>query len=136
MKHVVAAALMLILSVLPGLAQDTRSGEVTQTIQKQLDAFQEDDFSAAFTYASPTIKRLFGTPDRFGEMVRNGYPMVWRPSKVQFLEFKDVGGQISQIVLFRDARGVPTLLEYFMIETPTGWQIDGVQPVQAPDVAA
>jgi len=55
MKHVVAAALMLILSVLPGLAQDTRSGEVTQTIQKQLDAFQEDDFSAAFTYAKLTV---------------------------------------------------------------------------------
>lgn len=135
MKHLFAAVLMLALSVMPGLAQDARSGEVTQTIQSQLDAFQKDDFSKAFTYASPTIKRLFGSPDRFGAMVRNGFPMVWRPSEVQFLEFKDVGGRISQTVLFRDANGVPTVLEYFMIKTPTGWQIDGVQPVEQPDVA-
>jgi hypothetical protein len=136
MKNVVVAALMLVLSVLPVAAQDARSGAVTQTIQSQLDAFQKDDFSTAFTYASPTIKRLFGTPDRFGAMVRNGFPMVWRPSEVQFLEFKDVGGRISQTVLFRDTKGVPTVLEYFMVETPSGWQIDGVQPVEAPDVAA
>ena len=136
MKHVFAAAMLLALSMMPGFAQDARSGEVTQTIQSQLDAFQKDDFSTAFTYASPGIKRLFGTPDRFGAMVRNGFPMVWRPSEVQFLEFKDVGGRVSQTVLFRDASGVPTVLQYFMVETPAGWQIDGVQPVQAPDVAA
>lgn len=136
MKHVAVAALILVFSVLPGLAEDTRSGEVTQTIQSQLDAFQKDDFSTAFTYASPAIKRLFRTPDRFGAMVRNGFPMVWRPSEVQFLEFKDKGGRVSQTVLFRDSNGVPTVLEYFMIETPSGWQIDGVQPVEAPDVAA
>jgi len=64
MKHLFAAVLMLALSIMPGLAQDARSGEVTQTIQSQLDAFQKDDFSKAFTYASPTIKRLFGSPDR------------------------------------------------------------------------
>ena len=34
------------------------------------------------------------------------------------------------------ANGVPIVLEYFMIETEQGWQIDGVQPVQQPDVAA
>jgi hypothetical protein len=62
--------------------------------------------------------------------------MVWRPAEVQFLDFKDVGGRVSQTVLFRDANGVPVVLEYFMIETDQGWQIDGVQPVQAPDVAA
>ena len=38
-------------------------------------AFKAVDFAQAFTYA-PNIKGMFGTADRFGMMVRNGYPMV------------------------------------------------------------
>jgi hypothetical protein len=136
MKHFIVAAFLFVLTALPGFAQDARAGAVVGTIQSQLDAFQRDDFATAFTFASPNIKRLFGNPSRFGQMVRNGYPMVWRPAEVQFLDFKDVGGRVSQTVLFRDANGVLVVLEYFMIETDQGWQIDGVQPVQAPDVAA
>ncbi|MEM7473142.1 MAG: DUF4864 domain-containing protein [Pseudomonadota bacterium] len=136
MKHFIASMLIIVAAALPAQAQDTRVDAVVGTIQNQLDAFQVDDFATAFTYASPNIKRLFGNPARFGQMVRNGFPMVWRPSEVQFLEFKDQAGQVSQLVLFRDANGVPIVLEYFMVETEQGWQIDGVQPVQAPDVAA
>ena len=135
MKAIFAAVIFLIATSFGAQAQDTRSA-VVGTIQSQLDAFQQDDFATAFTFASPNIKRLFRTPERFGQMVRNGYPMVWRPSAVEFLDFKSEGGRTSQTVLFRDANGVPIVLEYFMIETPDGWQIDGVQPVQAPDVAA
>ncbi|MEM6408983.1 MAG: DUF4864 domain-containing protein [Pseudomonadota bacterium] len=136
MRHFIASMLLLAAATWPVQAQDARAEAVIGTIQSQLDAFQVDDFAKAFTYASPNIKRLFGNPARFGQMVRNGYPMVWRPSEVQFLEFKDQGGRVSQLVLFRDANGVPIVLEYFMVETSEGWQIDGVQPVQAPDVAA
>ncbi len=136
MKHFFLSIAIIVSMSLPLQAQDARSDAVIGTIQSQLDAFQVDDFVTAFTFASPNIKRLFGSPDRFGQMVRNGYPMVWRPSEVQFLEFKDQGGRVSQLVLFRDANGVPVILEYFMVETEQGWQIDGVQPVQRPDVAA
>lgn len=136
MKQFFAAMVLVLAASLPLQAQDARAGAVVGTIQGQLDAFQRDDFATAFTFASPGIKRLFGNPDRFGQMVRNGFPMVWRPSAVEFLQFKDVGGRVSQTVLFRDANGVPIVLEYFMIETESGWQIDGVQPVPTPDVVA
>lgn len=135
MKAIIAAILIAIASLSPAVAEDAKTG-VQSTIQGQLDAFQKDDFAKAFTFASPNIKRLFGTPDRFGQMVRGGYPMVWRPSEVQFLEFKERNGLTSQIMLFRDANGVPVVLEYFMVQTEDGWRIDGVQPVEAPDVAA
>ncbi len=135
MKPLLAAMIFVTVTGFGAFAQDTRSA-VVGTIQSQLDAFQQDDFATAFTFASPTIKRLFGTPERFGQMVRNGFPMVWRPSEVQFLDFKSEGGQTSQTVLFKDANGVPIVLEYFMVQTQDGWQIDGVQPVQTPDVAA
>ncbi len=136
MKHLAAALFFALATSIPAHAQDSRAEAIVGTIQGQLDAFQVDDFATAFTYASPSIKRLFGTPERFGQMVRRGFPMVWRPSEVQFLEFKDRAGRISQTVLFRGPNGVPIVLEYFMVQTESGWQIDGVQPVVAPDVAA
>jgi hypothetical protein len=39
-------------------------------------------------------------------------------------------------VLVTDAQGVPFVLEYQMIETPDGWQINGVQVLRAPEVGA
>ena len=66
----------------PGARAD--EGAIRDVIVGQLDAFQRDDFAGAFEYASPTIKRIFRTPDRFGAMVRGGYPMVWKPSSVRF----------------------------------------------------
>ena len=32
---------------------------VKQTVQNQLDAFARDDFKAAYSYASPSIKKIF-----------------------------------------------------------------------------
>lgn len=109
---------------------------IEQTIQSQIDAFLVDDFATAFTFASPNIKRLFGTSERFGEMVQNGFPMVWRPADVEFLEQREKGPYRLQNVLIRDASGVPHLLEYTMIQTEQGWQIDGVRPLIAPPVGA
>lgn len=116
-------------------AQDAGSA-ITATIQSQIDAFLSDDFDTAFTFASPNIKRLFGTSERFGRMVRQGYPMVWRPGAVRYLELEDKGGLLFQKVLITDGQGVPHLLEYQMIETPDGWQINGVRILEAPKVGA
>lgn len=117
-------------------AQDARSAGVESTIQRQIDAFLLDDFETAFTFASPNIKRMFGTSERFGLMVRQGYPMVWRPAEVQYLELTDRGGVVVQKVLVTDAAGVPYVLEYQMIETDEGWQINGVRILEAPEVGA
>jgi hypothetical protein len=116
-------------------AQDAQSA-ITATIQSQIDAFLSDDFETAFTYASPTIKQLFGTSERFGMMVRQGYPMVWRPGAVRYLELEEKGGGLFQKVLITDGQGVPHLLEYQMIETADGWQINGVRILEAPQVGA
>ena len=124
---VLSAAALL---ALPSVAQDARQPEIEGVIQNQIEAFLRDDFDTAFTYASPNIKQLFGTSDRFGMMVRQGYPMVWRPASVQFLGLSDIGGQLWQIVVMRDGQGVYHTLGYQMIETPEGWQINGVQILQ------
>ncbi len=113
-------------------AQDSPNRAIESVIQGQIDAFLEDDFATAFSYASPSIKGIFGTPDRFGQMVREGYPMVWRPSDVQFGELREVAGRLWQRVIVRDADGRVHALDYNMIPTEDGWQINGVQLLQAP----
>ena len=109
---------------------------IESTIRSQIDAFLIDDFATAFTFASPNIKSLFGSSERFGQMVRNGYPMVWRPGELRFLELRDIDGALWQKVMIRDQAGEFHMLDYQMIEGPEGWQINGVQILRRPDVGA
>lgn len=121
------------LSVL-SLPVKAQEGPIRETIQRQIEAFQADDFARAFTFASPTIKGLFGTPENFGAMVKNGYPMVHRPAQVEMGELREVAGNLWQRVRILDQAGRAWALDYMMIETPEGWQINAVQILPAPDV--
>lgn len=103
-------------------------------ITRQIEAFRADDFATAFTYASPAIKGIFGTPEVFGQMVRQGYPMVHRPQSMRFLDAEELGGRQMQKLLITDAAGVSYLALYEMIETPEGWKINGVRILPAPDL--
>ncbi|MBL9047494.1 MAG: DUF4864 domain-containing protein, partial [Tabrizicola sp.] len=95
-RHTRLAALCLVLALsLPAAAQEE---PIRQTIQDQMDALQADDFARAFSFASPNIKGIFGTPENFGAMVKNGYPMVYRPAEVEMLELREVAGNLWQRV--------------------------------------
>ena len=69
-------------------------------------------------------------------MVRQGYPMVWRPSDVQYLEQRMEGGFTYQRVWIRDVGGQYHMLEYEMIKSGDGWQINGVSFVEDDSLAA
>lgn len=116
---------------LPAAAQE---GPIQSTILNQIEAFRADDFATAFTFASPTIKGIFGTAENFGTMVRNGYPMVHRPADVQMLELREVAGAHWQRVMITDAEGRTHVLDYQMVETAEGWQINGVQLLRSAGV--
>jgi Domain of unknown function (DUF4864) len=120
-------SLMPCLMTTGAFADEPRNPAIEGTIQSQLDAFVVDDFATAFTYASPTIKSMFGTPENFGAMVTQGFPMVHKPGNVQMLELREVAGNLWQRVLITDQAGASHMLDYMMIETPDGWQINAVQ---------
>jgi hypothetical protein len=124
------------LMALPGLAQETRNPDIEATINNQFQAFIAEDVDKAFTYASPNIKGIFGTPENFAAMVRQGYPMVWKPSAVKMLELRNVSGSLWQRVLVTDQSGRSFTLDYQMIETSDGWQINGVQLLPNTSVGA
>lgn len=110
--------------------------EIEGVIAGQLEAFKVDDFETAFTFAAPSIRNIFRTPENFGVMVRRGYPMVWRPADVDFLDLREAQGQFVQTVEIEDAAGITHLLAYSMTQTDAGWKISGVQLLEAPGVGA
>ncbi len=133
MARILICALLALTLAGPAKAQ---SEDIQGVIRSQLDAFLADDFTTAFTFAAPNIKSIFRTPENFGLMVRQGYPMVWRPGDVTFLGLTDRAGQKVQQVLITDAAGDLHTLEYTLIETENGWQINGVRILPAPGLGA
>lgn len=109
---------------------------IEATISNQFNAFVSRDVDAAFSYASPMIQGMFGTPERFGTMVQRGYPMVWDPGQIEFIDLQTLGGVIVQRVQVIDQAGTVHYLGYAMIETEAGWVINGVQILRAPGVGA
>jgi Domain of unknown function (DUF4864) len=134
-KILIAGLIAASLHAAPAPAQ-SESDAIRQVISDQISAFRVDDFAAAFTFASPAIRRLFGNPARFGEMVRSGYPMVWRPADVRFAALQQRAGRVVQGVLVTDQAGTVHLLDYEMIDTSDGWQIDGVRVRRPGDAGA
>lgn len=133
MGRIIGIILLCLGLALPAGAQ---TDGIRATITGQMEAFRADDFDRAFTFAAPNIKRMFGTSERFGMMVRNGYPMVWKNADVRYLELRELGGNLWQKVQVQDEAGGFHYLDYMMVQTPEGWQIAAVQFLPTPDVGA
>lgn len=129
-------ALGIALTISTPLAAQQTDAAITGTIQNQLDAFVAGDVGTAFSFASPTIQGIFGTPENFAMMVQQGYPMVWRPAAVKYLDLRQGPDGIYQKVAITDQAGALHVLEYQMLPTGNGWMIGGVQVLQQPEVGA
>src|SRR5689334_8178466 len=90
------------------------SEAIRAVIQSQVDAFRRDDGDAAFGYATPEIQRLFGSPEIFMDMVRQGYQPVYRPRLFDFEEIVSLNGQPTQKVRVIGPDGRPVTAFYPM----------------------
>ena len=117
----------------PAQAGDPVSGEdIRGTINQQLNAFQRDDWAGAFSYASPALQTIFGSPDRFRDMVLGGYRAVYRPKQVTFRDLDASGPRPVQIVFFIGPDGLAYLAAYEMERQADGsWRIASVQLIRA-----
>ena len=141
MPRLILAALALAVSIAfsgPSHAQEVvaPNPDIEATIAGQFDAFRAGDVENAWTFASPNIQGLFGSVENFARMVEQGYPMVWQPGDVDFIDLQSFGGILVQRVQVIDAQGNAHYLGYQMVETEGGWRINGVQVLRAPDVSA
>jgi hypothetical protein len=137
MRHAVMTMLGgMILSVMMAFGAVAQQTEIEGTITSQIEAFKADDFEQAFSYATPNLQRLFQSPSNFERMVTSGYPMVWRPADVQYLDLQERAGDMYQKVQITDEKGALHLLMYRMQQTNAGWRIGGVQILKMPGATA
>jgi hypothetical protein len=99
---------------------------IRDTIAAQLEAFQADDGSQAFLYATPEIRQQFKTVANFMQMVKTAYAPVYRPRGVLFGSLDEMQGTPAQSVFFMGATGEVVQAMYLMQQTPAGdWRIAG-----------
>ena len=124
--------LLAALAVLIALASVARAHDASDraairgVIESQMRAFQRDDGESAFSFASPMIRRMFGSAEIFMDMVRQGYQPVYRPKAVEFGDLEEIAGQLAQKVHVIAPDGRPVTAVYIMTRLPDGtWRIDG-----------
>ena len=131
-RIVIAVAAFSLMFAGASLAED----DPRAVIGAQIEAFLADDFDTAFDFASPGIRRMFRTPENFGAMVRQGYPMVWRPAEVRYGASETRGAAVLQRVIVTDEGGRVHVLEYRMEPAGETWKIAGVRILEAAGVGA
>jgi hypothetical protein len=85
---------------------------VRTIIEAQLAAFAADDAEKAFSFAAPGIRAMFVSADRFLTMVREGYPVVYRPASVTFMKPEWIDTKLIQRVQMTDSAGAPWMVVY------------------------
>ena len=122
--------MLLALLATPARAQD---GAIAQVIRDQMAAFARDDAEAAFAFATPELRAMFGSAANFMSMVRQGYQPVYRPRSVTFGELAEQDGQTVQEVGIIGPDGVPRVALYTMQRQPDGaWRIAGCRLIDRP----
>jgi hypothetical protein len=117
-------------------ASEADAASFRQIISGQIAAFNADDGAKAWSYAAPSIKQIFPTPDIFMSMVKNGYQPVYRQQSFTFGEITEADGRTIQHVTIVDASGKVWTALYTMQKQPDGtWKISGCVLVQAPGVS-
>lgn len=117
--------------ILPAHAQSTADKSALQAqtvISDQLSAFIEGDGVRAFSHAAPTIKQRFQTPERFMNMVEQGYGPIYRSSTYDFGRNLINGNQIVQELILTDQKGNTWQSIYVLMKQADGsLKIMGVQ---------
>ena len=126
------ASVCMSLLVVGAQAEPTRNVDIEKVIDQQIEAFKANDFEAAFEFATPGIQQRFGSPEKFGFAVIHGYPMVWRPSDIQYIGVDLYATHALQKVMITDNQKTLHLLVYQMVPIDQGWRIGGVQIVRQP----
>lgn len=98
------------------------------SIEAQLRAFQAGDGALAYSYAAPSIQRIFPTADIFMGMVESGYRPVRNPRNFSFGKVQEMSPtSIVQQVLITGPDGKEYEAVYTLELQPDGvYRITGV----------
>ena len=100
--------------------------KIISVVSAQLQAFQDDDFEKAYSYASPTIKTIFPDYKKFRDMVVGQYQAVYRPKSINIGSVSTEGGVPFLEVYLVDPDGIFVTAIYSMQQQENGsWLING-----------
>lgn len=136
MRHMMPALLVAMLLGNAARAQDAVTPAdrtlVQHIITEQIDAFRRDDAATAFSFAAPHIQAMFGDAPHFLAMVRQAYPLVYRPRTFNFGTPTVADGLLIQKVQLLGANGDEALALYQMEKEPDGgWRIAGCSLIKS-----
>ena len=110
------------------VASELAKDKARAVIEAQIEAMAIDDWSKAFSFASPAIRKRFGSPQRFKEMVLKGYKIVYRPRSISFQGVENFGVAPGFVFHLIGTDGQAARVVYLMIkDEDEGWRIAGVQ---------
>jgi hypothetical protein len=116
---------------------DADRAAVQTSIAQQLEAFRRDDGVAAYSFAAPGIRRQFPSEEIFMELVRRGYPAVYRSRSHVFGPLVETPTGLAQSVDILDAEGALWEALYTFERQPDGsWKISGCFARKKPGTVA
>lgn len=128
-------AVGLVLVIMSALAQgqdrslsaDDKT-KIQRVIASQIQAFEHDDGVIAFTYAAPAVRRHFGSPQAFMEMVRTDYEVLFHNRSTVFLETAMIEGSVIQPLRIITSDG-EVMIALFTMELQAGrqWRVSGCE---------
>lgn len=121
------AFLFLIFSSFPAHANDASINLIKSVIKQQLKAFNEDDYHAAYRFASKNIQTGFSLRE-FETMVRRGFPEIAKSLKVSFdeISMSEDGTQAIAIVYVTGKARTTVIAQYLMVLEDGNWKNNGV----------
>ena len=100
--------------------------QIVSVVSAQLQAFQDDDFEKAYSYASPTIQTIFPDYKKFRDMIVGQYQAVYRPKSINFGSVTTQGGTTFLEVYLVDPDGIFVTAIYTMQQQEDdSWLING-----------
>ncbi|MCX7304448.1 MAG: DUF4864 domain-containing protein [Hyphomicrobiales bacterium] len=117
-----------LLGATAAFAGDAEIKAAQGTVDAQLKALKSGDGALAYSFAAPTIQRIFPTADIFMNMVESGYQPVRNPRNYAFGKAEEMGaGKIAQQVLLTGPDGKEYEALYTLELQPDGvWRVTGV----------
>ena len=138
-KHVstLTATVMLAALIAAAPARADDASEIKTVVSSQLQAFRSGDGAAAYSYAAPSIKSMFPSPEIFMTMVEKGYPPVFHSANTVFGSPTPEGNGFRQEVYITDTDGKSWIASYTLERGEDGqFKITGCSIRKGNDLAA
>ena len=115
----------------PIACSENAQGGIESTINSQTQAFSNEDFELAYTFASPSF-RANVTLNSFVGIIAGSYGPLISSSTLSFRDCYTNPDESLGVIDVRFVQGGEDVygLRYLMVETPDGWRVEGASNLE------